>query len=584
MPQKKARKYSNNESAETGKRRRVLSSREEVQPDTQLSVGKTIDGDVSLVSTERHAREDVHGDTLEHGGSLNARTREGEDSPSTNHAEDWKSRAFERIAVDGLAKKHRRWHVLIPKTCNVLRLRGMKCIKLGATYPSPESAARAADRALIAMWGRLDAEDYLNFPLRDYDGCFQRYGVDLTRYFLGIIEKGKEMVDIAKSASRVPEQTEYSRRLGRVIQQNKRVKEQSDLILSEQSKVYKFHKNNCGVCPSCRQPWLEKVCVRYKEARNVDYKFRDHATMIVDGSELSAYKMAISRAKKEGRKDIVQKITEAMYEAYPLPEVLQDQANTPPSVAVEKGEKRDTLGKTADDKDSLEWLMKPFPNKKTREFNRKHTASAHAQLQLRLTLSMNQEMKQMKEAALEYDAPHVSEFQIKRKNANGNIYKNLLMSIDQAAAEGSRILFIREDAPTWMKPNTYKLNQCSYCKTWHRPHLEYCPFMQATCAVTKSNTEPLCLVCNDEKDNCSACLVRCTLPDFIHHPQQIPAPYLSKLSPEMLKLLESMRELSSAAISEFNSPHLSDMLTPQSLLALAVIAEAMVDTALERIT
>ena len=597
MPRKKARTSDKHPSLQTKRKKRRVSSSTDDREDLsgnkaqqQTDAGAAAfdgNGDPSHPDTSLRDTRGIIDDSAQHvhARSRDAAEKDGDDTIATasKAAEEWEGRAFERIKLDGLAKKNRRWHVLVPKTRHALRLRKMQCIKLGATYPSAESAARAADRALIAMWGRMDAEDYLNFPSSDYSDCIQLYGVDLTRFLLDIVEHGKEMVEKAKNASRVTKQTEYSSRLRRVYQQNKTLREKCDALISDQRDLFTFHKTSCGVCVNCRQPWLDKVCARYKEARDMEYKFREHAKLIVDGPELSAYKMAIQRAKGEGNKDLAQRITEAMYSKYPLPEIEEREAG---DTRKEKTDVPNTqVEKTAD---TLVWLIKPFPNKKTREYNTKHTESAHAQLQLQLTLSAQREMNQMKRAALEYDDQNVSEYQIKRKSPNRKVYEELLTSIDQAAEEGLDLLFIREDARTWLKPNTYRLNQCSYCKTWHRPHLEYCPLMQATCALEKDwdidHKKPLCRVCKDEGENCRACLARCSIPDFLHHPLRVPAPFMSEISPDMQNLLESMKRMSDSAITEFKSPHLSATLTPESFLALALVAEAMVDNAINERT
>lgn len=501
-------------------------------------------------------------------------------------AEDWEARAFERIKLDGMAKKNLRWHVLIPSTRHALRVRGMKCVKLGAMYPSPEYAARAADIALIALWGRLDSEDYLNFPLHDYDEsmCYQRYGGDLTRYMIDIVEMGKKMVAQAKSTLPAPRPSEYFERLQKMYHQNAIMRAKYDALISEHEDLYKFHKNKCGVCVNCRQPWLGRACLRYKQAKDLGYKFREHAKMIVDGPELSAFKRSIQRAKKEGKNDIARKITNAMYAKYPLPDISKDRLQvTAAQPITESSPEYDVCQNIEKYEDSLEWLMTPFPNKMTREYNRKHTESAYAQLRLYLSSSMNQEIHRAKKSALEYDEKGIYEFQIKRKRPGGNVYDELLGTIDHAAASESDILFVREDARTWLKPSTYKLNQCSYCKTWHKLDLKICPFMRATCAVPKSNQDILCRVCRDGKENCKVCLARCTIPEFLCHPLRVPAPFLSDMSPEMLSLLSSIVDMSSAAISEFKSPHLSGKLTPKTLLALAIVTEAMVDSKLERL-
>lgn len=510
-----------------------------------------------------------------------------------NNSSNWKARGFQRIQLDARARKNFRWHVLIPNKCFLkLGSRDIEkhCVKLGATYPSPESAARAADQALIAMWGPMDSEEFLNFPIQDYekDESVQRYGPDLTRYMLTLIEKGSEMVAKAKDSAHTPEQSDFTRRLRMLYQRSKQVSDECNALLANESDKYKFHTSNCGVCPSCRQPWLEKACVRYKEARELKYKYREHARIAVEGTEILAYRTAIKRAKIEGKKDIARKIMDEMYARYPLPnngphimrETVQDTEGN--RRALGNSAKLETR-KREDIQDSLTWLITPFPPKKIREYTKKHTESAHAQLNIRLNSATSKEIETIKRSAIEYNRSDVLQYQIKRKFPNDNIYRDLLSSIDLATAEGSDILFVREDAQTWMKPNTYKLNQCSYCKTWHGTNLKLCPFMQATCAIHTSEAQHLCQVCKDRQENCKACLSQCSVPKIVWNRKRAPAPWLPQMSPEMIQLLMSIKNMATAAISEFKSPHLNGKLTPETLLALAIITEVIVDNGLRKI-
>jgi hypothetical protein len=98
----------------------------------------------------------------------------------------------------------------------------------------------------------------------------------------------------------------------------------------------------------------------------------------------------------------------------------------------------------------------------------------------------------------------------------------------------------------------------------------------------------VCSVCMDAPSvSCSTCLrgVHLGLPSDVpalHAHLHKETDWSERLSPGMMELMKSLLNLANAAISEFESPHLAGQLTPDALMALSVIAETMIDSALQR--
>lgn len=125
-------------------------------------------------------------------------------------------------------------------------------VPLGAVFGTAAEAAKAADKALIAMWGPRNASAHLNFPLVEYGGeAVQRYGPELSTYLLKLCEDGKAARHKAKARDEAERyvknlgESHVSRRLARSI---RRMKSAPDFVDPHAA---------CGVCPACRQVrWL----------------------------------------------------------------------------------------------------------------------------------------------------------------------------------------------------------------------------------------------------------------------------------------------------------------------------------------
>jgi len=162
---------------------------------------------------------------------------------------------FVRIKRDSKAKVNLKWHVLIPKKPRA-QVHDMEkvLVRLGAAYPSPEEAARAADKALIAIWGTQDAEEFLNYSSPEYDSseCYRRFGSDLTEYLAGLVEQGQLQMNLRPKRSKPVEKNEYARRLLEIYQFSALTRHKiSDLVRSDPT--ISLQKERCGICRHCRQ-------------------------------------------------------------------------------------------------------------------------------------------------------------------------------------------------------------------------------------------------------------------------------------------------------------------------------------------
>lgn len=478
-------------------------------------------------------------------------------------------------------QKHRqwnRWEVLIPK-CSVHRMKNEKSfVKIGAKYPTAESAARAADKALIAVWGRGDAEEHLNFPLSNYDPnvYFQRYGVDLSHYLVSLVQQGKQMQDVAKSSSRHREVG--SLHLRRFAQQRQFAQERKKMY--DKNPLYKFHTIPCGVCPACKQPWLAMACVRSLKARELGYRTREHVQMSIEGLEAMSYRKAYRYAKAKNEKDIGTAIVKEFERKYPVPELEPPSKDKVAPGVVEDAPDHDeakeetTYERTPGD---FQWMIH-FPTIKQRDFIKKRTEAGHRQMNLRLESVMAKEAKAVRDEILEDDSFVKYEYPIRERQRDDGGYYNMLQSIDTARREGSDILFAQERSPIWMRPSTFKSQQCPYCRGWHAPNLKLCPFMQATAAIVTAE-RPMCNRCKDS--GCSFC-TKGSLPSWVWTPEFTRVGWVDEVSPEMLNLMLSIQHIGNAAISELKSPLIAGKLTANALLAMAVMAEVLIDDSLKR--
>ncbi|WPT10957.1 hypothetical protein PSENEW3n2_00002129 [Picochlorum sp. SENEW3] len=516
--------------------------------------------------------------TIDASSNSNGRGMELDADKGTGRPVDNHEEHYDRI------QKHPqwdRWEVLIPKY-SVHRMKNKKAfVKFGAKYPTAESAARAADKALISILGRGDAEEHLNFPLSNYDpnGYFQRYGVDLSHYLVSLVQQGKQMVQtVAKSKH--SRHTEVSSLHFRRIAQQKQFAEERKRMY-DKNPLYKFHTIPCGVCPACKQPWSGMACVRSLTGRELGYRTREHAQMSIEGLESMAYRKAYRYAKSKNEKDIATAIMKELEGKYPVPELEPRSKDkvVPSAVQEDTPDHDEVKEETTYDRNpgDFQWMI-PFPTIKKRDFIKKRTEAGHRQMNLRLRSVMAKEAKAVRDEILEDDSFVKYEYPIRERQRDDGGYYNMLKSIDTARREGSDILFAQERSPIWMRPSTFKSQQCPYCRGWHAPNLKLCPFMQATAAIMMAE-RPMCNKCKDS--GCSFC-TKGSLPAWVWTPEFTRVGWVDDVSPEMLNLMLSIQHIGNAAISDLKSPLIAGKLTPNALLAMAVMAEVMIDDSLKQ--
>ena len=168
---------------------------------------------------------------------------------------------FVRIKRDFKAKVNLKWHVLIPKKPRVQTHDMEKDLVRLAVYPSPEEAARAADKALIAMWGTQDAEDFLNYSSAEYnaDECYRRFGSDLTEYLAGLVERGQLQMDSRPKKKKPKRTNEYASRLLKHYDFTSLTRCKINDIVSSDPTI-SLQKERCGICRYCRQVRFSVSC------------------------------------------------------------------------------------------------------------------------------------------------------------------------------------------------------------------------------------------------------------------------------------------------------------------------------------
>ena len=176
--------------------------------------------------------------------------------------------SFVRIQRDRRTRSYARWYVLIPRKPKHRILNIEKSlVMIGIRFPSPEEAARAADVALIAMWGKDDAMEHLNYPVTEYDveGYHQRFGLNLTRYLIRLMEQGE-----VRSQEAAPPQRPRYHEVAKLLCEIIACRRQLTREYIKEHPESKVGMEPCGVCPSCRQvgnvvvgysqTWLLDVC------------------------------------------------------------------------------------------------------------------------------------------------------------------------------------------------------------------------------------------------------------------------------------------------------------------------------------
>ena len=132
-------------------------------------------------------------------------------------------------------------------------------VHLGASFPTADAAARAADRALIALQGRQQTSSALNFPEGEYGAEEQRrYGPALSAFLAELChEAARETAEVRREALREKDKDALQRYYDNV--------DRSQAVAMRRLKrdpLFVTAHKRCGICPGCRQASAVPCSVR----------------------------------------------------------------------------------------------------------------------------------------------------------------------------------------------------------------------------------------------------------------------------------------------------------------------------------
>jgi hypothetical protein len=549
------------------------------------------------------------------------------DEPSQNEADRQARLGLQVVKYNRVKPKKAKgrrlsemWEVLIPVKGALFLLSGTsqragsKLCPLGAVYPSAELAARAADRALIAMSGRLASQGLLNWPLSNYPELenHQRFGTDLTRFMLGIRREGRWAMDdaILHALKRsvpclplLPDQSLKSNETKR-LELETQLTQKNVAALLEKNPMYTFHLRPCGLCLHCRLPELRERCVRHA-LNSYNYNPRAHALLDAEGEERYAYRRAINSAKAKGDQSAYARLVTEMRAKFPLPDVTEDDfdiLNTSyrgSTSAIGPNTNRETaksapgqatapMGVGTDATQTrpnhLTWLIEPTKDTDSfRPWYRQQTRYARRKLCRELEKAVSVDISNVKRSVLDASRKTTWENPMGSKFPKPSRHSDILKSRELSLREASELVPIAADNPIWSRSADHR-SLCTWCGSRaHGSKIKDCIFLQNTCAIATPGSIPTCTVCLDASSaKCSACL---------QGDLDLPAPVnmaphgcrdVSAMVPaSMQDLVLSLEDIASAAISEFDSPQLAGMLTPDAALAISLIAETLIDKELQ---
>ena len=447
---------------------------------------------------------------------------------------------------------------------------------LGAVFPSAEMAARAADRALIAMSGRLASSTLLNWPLEQYpeSTCYQRFGSDLVRYLQGIVAEGRAEMEAAKGQ-------DLSER--GVLDRDWRLRQKMAAMILKEDPVYRAHMRPCGTCQPCKSAGSTSSqqhggdfdrCMRMRT-------LRDHVLLEAEGVEMRAYREAIKAAEASGdvaRSDrlVHEAVSVALPLAPPLPASLVSGSgrNLGNTSAGPSSSGASSLRSRRRQMPALDWVVDP-----TGKMGVDTNVAAPSFGGLKLA----QDVAELRSRVLASTKRHAWEMPLRRPFPGAGPSSR---PTTVGARESSSLPLVRI---------------CKWCGgTWHGPKgQKRCPLLQAALALpgqpepaaaATAVTNPACATCNDEPgSSCGACMRgNAGLPS---EAVELMAPlrgepgcadWANRLSPAMLDLALSIRGLANAAISDFHARHLTAQLTPDVLMNLLKVADALIDDAVRQ--
>ena len=515
------------------------------------------------------------------------------------------ARQYRRVQLQRVSARQKRrakhvdgWEVLVPTKGALSMLAAAlpgtqrtscKLCPLGAVYPSADGAAKAADRALIALSGRLAAESLLNWPLDAYpeEECHQLYGPHLARYLNEIVQESKEEMEMARSRLGPPTVRQEDRA-------RKRARKVRDLAVSkliQEEPLYTFAQQPCGLCRPCRHPELGKRCLR-AQMGTPGYQPRNHAILEVEGVEKRAYHVAMEKAREEGDLELYRRLQqglagisqeEARTGRENLP-IRRDHSDDGLRHSRTTGEAMASVQDGCRSATSLQWLMDPsdvsapLSTAFAKERQRRAMALAE-QISVEVGRSKRSIIESTKKRSWEMPTGALP---------SGNKHDDILVSRRLAENESAELIESHADDPN---PGFNVERKCRWCgaKQHGSRSQKQCPFLQAALAISLP-VDFDCAACKDAPGaSCSACLRGSAgLPPEVVS-LDVPlrqdagrVDWATRLSPGMLDLVWSIRRIAGAAVSEFGAEHLTAKLSPDALLAIAAIAETLIDDALKQ--
>lgn len=463
-----------------------------------------------------------------------------------------------------------RYRPLIPTTLDPFAYHANKnknaLTTFGATFLTVEQAASAADRALIAMWGLHPAAPLLHFPQPGYyklEDQQQRFGHHLSTFLNSIC---KEAIAIKKKA--INEKERLYDRASKSEQQRKkkirRIRDASTLI---------NEMEECGLCGSCRQPWLGAVCERKQKARQIGYNSLKIAEKMLENG------VEVEEAEGEDGNGEVEHSEEEKEEEEGGPGASASIAATATAAAAgctDSHPIKSNLKQRSQSKKDLIWLEKPPKGKSvniSRWYHSIDVDSSHRNIEAMLTAEITTEVAALSTALEASRIPGLATAFPPRDFIMQPPQTALLRHAVDCAAAGVDLALLGEDDPRWARPvNPGVALQCSLCYGWHAVmSFKDCPVNQAANAVEPPQKEP-CSGCRGGTTGCPLC-GRGDLPAAVWAPATVPCTWVDNVKPATLDVMQSVQSMASAAAVDFDRPDVAGKLGPEALLALGLLVE-----------
>ena len=471
------------------------------------------------------------------------------------------SQQYPRVKTIRLANIPR-YRPLIPTTLDPFAYSANKhknaLTAFGATFLTAEQAASAADRALIAMWGFKSAEPLLHFPQPGYykvEDRQQRFGHHLSSFLNNTI--CKEALEIKKKA--LAEKERLWNQASTSEQQRKRKKirriRDASALINEM--------DECGLCSSCRQPWLGAACERKQKARQMGYNSLKIAEkMLEDGADIEEERED-GNGEEEEREDQERAGGDSA-------------AATTGSAGTASKPIISDLKHKLQPKKELNWLENPPKGKPVtiaRWYHSTDVESLHKNNEAMLTAENSTEVAALNTALEASRTPGLATAFPPRDFIMQPPQIAMLRHAVDCAAAGVDLALVEEDDPRWARPvNPGGALQCSLCYGWHGTmSFKDCPLNQAANALEPPEKEP-CRGCKGGRTGCSRC-GRGDLPAAVWAPETVPCTWVDKVNPATLDVMHSVQSMASAAAVDFDRPDVAEKLGPEALLALGLLVE-----------